>query len=141
MLGAAFVVRVCIRVQKTNGDGTDPFFPTRLDNRVKILQLNGFDDVAIVVDSLTHFETQMARHKGRRFDVPEIIHARSVSPTDLGHVTKASCGNECGLYTLALGDGVDDYRTAVHEVGRVFERELGAVDRVGHASREVGRSA
>ena len=58
----------------------------------------------------------MARDKGARFLIAQVVHIGPIAAPNLQHIPKAFGGDERGLDPLALGNRVDDDRTTVNKV-------------------------
>ena len=58
----------------------------------------------------------MARDKGTRLLIAQIVHIGPIAAPDLQHIPKAFGGDERSLDPLALGNRVDDYCAAVNKV-------------------------
>ena len=133
---------VGVAVEEADGDRTDLRRSELIGNRVDGGEVERGDDLALVVAALAHLEAQMPRHEWLLLAEPQVVDVGAIGAADGENVAAPLGGDECGLRAVALGEGIDHHRGAVHEVvdrlGRDAGFAQGVHDAVGEGRRRRG---
>ena len=119
LLGAQFVIRIAVAMQKQDRDRFDLFAFENVGERMQLGLVQRLVDAAVGIEALRHFVTMPARHQRQMLLEEQVIGVGPIDAADLVDVAESARRHQRGLGAGALQHGVDGDRRAVEKQARL----------------------
>ena len=134
-----FVRRIGVRVQQTNRDALHAGLFERADGCRRRCFVERRQHLARRVEPLVYFEAQIPRHQRHRPFEEQIVAFRPIAAADFINVAKPFGRDQPRARAFALEHGVDRHRRAMHEKARAGDIDIGALQTIVNAARQIVR--